>query len=133
MAATQTVGWIRSHGRKATVFALFALVLLTALAVASSSKAAVESPPPPQVWSDKADYAPGETVKSFAVLVTASIATWFSWSCAGERAPRPANTSSDSPRCGGSRIGQTQLTWVVDGYTLALACLLLPAGARAMR
>jgi len=25
---------------------------------------------------------------------------------------------------------QTQLTWVVDGYTLALACLLLPAGDR---
>jgi EmrB/QacA subfamily drug resistance transporter len=24
---------------------------------------------------------------------------------------------------------QTQLTWVVDGYTLALACMLLPAGA----
>jgi EmrB/QacA subfamily drug resistance transporter len=24
---------------------------------------------------------------------------------------------------------QTQLTWIVDGYTLALACLLLPAGA----
>lgn len=24
---------------------------------------------------------------------------------------------------------QTQLTWVIDGYTLALACLLLPAGA----
>ena len=24
---------------------------------------------------------------------------------------------------------QTQLTWVVDGYTLVLACLLLPAGA----
>lgn len=24
---------------------------------------------------------------------------------------------------------QTQLTWVVDGYTVALACLLLPAGA----
>src|SRR5512139_3668984 len=24
---------------------------------------------------------------------------------------------------------QSQLTWVVDGYTLALACLLLPAGA----
>src|SRR5690625_5958541 len=23
----------------------------------------------------------------------------------------------------------TQLTWIVDGYTLALACLLLPAGA----
>ena len=24
---------------------------------------------------------------------------------------------------------QAQLTWVVDGYTVALACLLLPAGA----
>ena len=24
---------------------------------------------------------------------------------------------------------QTQLTWIVDSYTLALACLLLPAGA----
>ena len=24
---------------------------------------------------------------------------------------------------------QSQLTWVVDGYTLVLACLLLPAGA----
>jgi MFS family permease len=24
---------------------------------------------------------------------------------------------------------QTQLTWVVDGYILALACMLLPAGA----
>src|SRR6202048_1881410 len=24
---------------------------------------------------------------------------------------------------------QTQLTWIVDGYTLVLACLLLPAGA----
>jgi len=69
MAAAQTVGWIRSHGRKATAFALFALVLLTALAFASSSKAAVESPPPPSVWSDKADYAPGE-------LVTLSGANW---------------------------------------------------------
>ncbi len=28
---------------------------------------------------------------------------------------------------------QTQLTWVVDGYTLVLACLLLPAGAVADR
>ena len=26
---------------------------------------------------------------------------------------------------------QAQLTWVIDGYTLALACLLLPAGALA--
>ncbi len=24
---------------------------------------------------------------------------------------------------------QTQLTWIVDSYTLVLACLLLPAGA----
>lgn len=24
---------------------------------------------------------------------------------------------------------QTQLTWIVDGYTLVMACLLLPAGA----
>ena len=24
---------------------------------------------------------------------------------------------------------QTRLTWIVDGYTLVLACLLLPAGA----
>ncbi|RYE91831.1 MAG: MFS transporter, partial [Oxalobacteraceae bacterium] len=24
---------------------------------------------------------------------------------------------------------QSQLTWIVDGYTLTLACLLLPAGA----
>jgi hypothetical protein len=57
-----TASWIRSRGRKVTAFALFALVLLSALALASSSKAAVESPPPPQVWSDKADYAPGEAV-----------------------------------------------------------------------
>jgi hypothetical protein len=64
-----TASWIRSRGRKVTAFALFALVLLTALAFASSSKAAVESPPPPSVWSDKADYAPGE-------LVTLSGANW---------------------------------------------------------
>jgi hypothetical protein len=61
-AVDHTVSWIRSRGRKAAAFALFALVLLTALALASSSRAAVESPSPPQVWSDKADYAPGETV-----------------------------------------------------------------------
>jgi MFS family permease len=29
----------------------------------------------------------------------------------------------------GTSATQTQLTWVVDGYTLVLACLLLPAGA----
>jgi EmrB/QacA subfamily drug resistance transporter len=29
----------------------------------------------------------------------------------------------------GTSATQTQLTWIVDGYTLVLACLLLPAGA----
>lgn len=29
----------------------------------------------------------------------------------------------------GTSASQTQLTWIVDGYTLVLACLLLPAGA----
>jgi EmrB/QacA subfamily drug resistance transporter len=29
----------------------------------------------------------------------------------------------------GTNATQTQLTWIVDGYTLVLACLLLPAGA----
>jgi hypothetical protein len=48
--------------RRLVAFALFALCIFTALTVASSSKAAIESPPPPQVWSDKADYAPGEQV-----------------------------------------------------------------------
>src|SRR6185312_7118422 len=28
-----------------------------------------------------------------------------------------------------TRADQTQLTWIVDSYTLVLACLLLPAGA----
>jgi hypothetical protein len=49
-------------GRRLVAFALFALCMFTALAVTSSAKAVIESPPPPQVWSDKADYAPGETV-----------------------------------------------------------------------
>jgi Bacterial Ig domain len=48
--------------RRLVAFALFALCTFTALTIASTSQAAVESPPPPQVWSDKADYAPGETV-----------------------------------------------------------------------
>ncbi|HYY33378.1 MAG TPA: hypothetical protein VE693_07315, partial [Gaiellaceae bacterium] len=69
MAVDHTTGWMRSHGRRALALALFACVLVAALAVAGSSQAAVESPPPPQVWSDKADYAPGE-------LVTLSGANW---------------------------------------------------------
>jgi hypothetical protein len=40
----------------------FAGLMLAALAFASSGRAAMETPPPPSVWSDKADYAPGETV-----------------------------------------------------------------------
>jgi hypothetical protein len=43
-------------------FALFGLSIFTALTIASTSKAAIDSPAPPQVWSDKADYAPGEQV-----------------------------------------------------------------------
>jgi hypothetical protein len=50
------------HWRRLVAFALFALCIFTALTLTSTSKAAIESPPPPQVWSDKADYAPGETV-----------------------------------------------------------------------
>jgi Bacterial Ig-like domain (group 3) len=60
---------MQSRGRKAAVLALFSLVLLTALAFASAGKAEIAAPPPPQVWSDKADYAPGE-------LVTLSGANW---------------------------------------------------------
>jgi large repetitive protein len=69
MAAEHTAGRVRTYGRKVVALALFALVLVTALALAGSSKASVESPAPPQVWSDKADYAPGE-------LVTLSGANW---------------------------------------------------------
>src|SRR6186997_3198809 len=36
--------------------------MLAALALAHSGRAAIETPPPPSVWSDKADYAPGEQV-----------------------------------------------------------------------
>jgi large repetitive protein len=58
----QTSRRIESRGRKAAVFALFAFALLTALTFASSARSEIAAPPPPQVWSDKADYAPGETV-----------------------------------------------------------------------
>jgi MBG domain (YGX type) len=118
MAATQTVGWIRSHGRKATGFALFALVLLTALAVASSSKAAVESPPPPSVWSDKADYAPGE-------LVTLSGANWAPGEAvhirvnddAGETWRRDVDVTADES---GAISDQFNLpNWFVSTYSVA--------------
>jgi hypothetical protein len=64
-----TSRWIQSRGRKAAAFALFAFALLTALTLASAARSEIEAPPPPQVWSDKADYAPGE-------LVTLSGANW---------------------------------------------------------
>jgi hypothetical protein len=48
--------------RRLVAFTLFALCIFTALTIASTSKAAIDSPAPPQVWSDKADYAPGEQV-----------------------------------------------------------------------
>ena len=117
MAATQTVGWIRSHGRKATAFALFALVLLTALAFASSSNAAVESPPPPSVWSDKADYAPGE-------LVTLSGADWAPGEAvhirvnddAGETWRRDVDVTADES---GALADQFNLPdWFVAVYTV---------------
>ena len=48
--------------RRISTILLFAGVLMAALAFANSGRAAVETPPPPSVWSDKADYAPGEQV-----------------------------------------------------------------------
>ena len=49
-------------GRKAVAFGFFVLLALTFLAFVGSAQAQIESPPPPQIWSDKADYSPGETV-----------------------------------------------------------------------
>jgi large repetitive protein len=50
------------RGRAFVGFALFVSLMFTALVVVSSGRAELAAPPPPQVWSDKADYAPGETV-----------------------------------------------------------------------
>jgi hypothetical protein len=50
------------HWRRIFALTLFAGLMLAALAFANSGRAAIETPPPPSVWSDKADYAPGETV-----------------------------------------------------------------------
>jgi YDG domain/Bacterial Ig-like domain (group 3) len=50
------------HWRRIFALTLFAGLMLAALALANSGRAAIETPPPPSVWSDKADYAPGETV-----------------------------------------------------------------------
>ena len=62
MAEARTAVRKRSFGPSARAWALFAFVLLGALLFAGRSQAAVEFPPPPQVWSDQADYAPGDTV-----------------------------------------------------------------------
>ena len=69
MAVARTTTYRHSLGPMARAMALLAFVLLGALVFAGRSQAAFESPPPPQVWSDKADYAPGE-------LVTLSGANW---------------------------------------------------------
>src|SRR5688500_1163124 len=49
-------------GSKAVAFGFFVVLALTFFAFAGSARAGIESAPPPQIWSDKADYAPGETV-----------------------------------------------------------------------
>ena len=48
-----------THWRRVIALKLFAGLMLAALALANSGRAAMETPPPPSVWSDKADYAPG--------------------------------------------------------------------------
>jgi hypothetical protein len=62
VAEARTTTYRQSLGPMARALALLAFLLLGALVFAGRSQAEVESPPPPQVWSDKADYAPGETV-----------------------------------------------------------------------
>ena len=49
-------------GSKAVAFGFFVVLALTFFAFVGNARATIESPPPPQIWSDKADYAPGETV-----------------------------------------------------------------------
>ena len=49
-------------GRKAVAFGFFVVLVLTFLTFVGSARAGIESGPAPQIWSDKADYAPGETV-----------------------------------------------------------------------
>ena len=49
-------------GSKAVTFGFFVVLALTFFAFVGNAKAAIETAPPPQIWSDKADYAPGETV-----------------------------------------------------------------------
>ena len=51
-----------THWRRVFALTVFGALMLAALAFANSGRAAIETPPPPSVWSDKADYAPGEQV-----------------------------------------------------------------------
>jgi hypothetical protein len=51
-----------THWRRIFALTVFGVLMLAALAFANSGRAAIETPPPPSVWSDKADYAPGEQV-----------------------------------------------------------------------
>ena len=51
-----------THWRRIVALTLFTGLMLAALALANGGRAAIETPPPPSVWSDKADYAPGEQV-----------------------------------------------------------------------
>lgn len=48
--------------RRLLGLAIFSCVLLTALAIAGGARAGIETPPPPQVWSDAPDYSPNDTV-----------------------------------------------------------------------
>ena len=49
-------------GRKQLPLAFSIVLALTFFAFVGNAKAAIETAPPPQIWSDKADYAPGETI-----------------------------------------------------------------------
>jgi MBG domain-containing protein/Big-like domain-containing protein len=61
-STTATVGRSTAYRRALLALAFCVFGILVVGAFAESARAEVEAPPPPQVWTDKADYAPGETV-----------------------------------------------------------------------
>jgi hypothetical protein len=69
MAVEDTTAFPSFREQITRALALFALLVTCGLVLAGTARAEIEAPPPPQVWSDKADYAPGE-------LVTLSGANW---------------------------------------------------------